>query len=136
MNLSRNFWRGLLETEAATAPDAQDPRLRGRTYAIPFEQVWRAALAVIDALPRCSLAHADDRDGHIEADGATLVRRRRLRVEIDIILDEDAQTRVDARVQVEAKWGDMGVGPRWIGRFFRRLDATLARRQQAARAER
>jgi hypothetical protein len=37
--MSRPTGRGF----AATAPDSTDRRLRGRTYAVPFEHVWQAA---------------------------------------------------------------------------------------------
>ena len=46
--------RGLTQNRAETSPTAEDRRLRGRTYAIPFETVWSAALALAGPGPRAT----------------------------------------------------------------------------------
>lgn len=121
-------WRGLTANAATTAPDATDPRLRGRTYAIPFEQVWQAALALADGgLPRWRLLKANDHDGIIRARARTALLGLEADVTIQIGLDADAQTRVDARAARRAVRADLGVNARRIASFFRALDRDLAR---------
>jgi hypothetical protein len=122
---------------ARTAAEAVDPRLRGRTYPIPFDPVWRAATALLDGgLRRTKLRAADDIAGHIEADSFTLLRRRPLDVYVTVALDEDAQTRVDAAVAIGGSGPDFGASVRFIDGFFRRLDAALRAPRSAGPAAR
>lgn len=119
----RRVGRALTRGEAATAPDADDPRLRGRTYAVPFERVWQSALALAGGeLPRWTLVEADDHAGYIRAEATTLVRRDVDDVRIHIALDEDAQTRVDLAVTAREPRFDLGRSARRIHRFLRALD--------------
>ena len=118
---------GLTETEVATDPLATDGRLRGRTYAIPFEHVWTAATRLAAGeLRGWSMLSADDGEGVIEAAAEPLVWGGPHRVSIEIGLDENAQTRVDARSKSHGQHGYLGRNRRMLGRFFRRLDRSLA----------
>lgn len=111
---------------AATAPTAADPRLRGRTYAIPFEDVWQAALRLAaGGLPRWSLRSHDDGAGviHAQARGLTGVIHG---IVIRIVLDDDAQTRVDAEAVAEGS-RDLGAARRRLIRFFTALDRAVSR---------
>lgn len=120
------FWRGLTENTAQTDPHADDPRLRGRTYAIPFDTVWRAAVDLADGGIRgWSLVHADDEAGRIRVESRTLIFRFVDDVRIRIGLDENGQTRVDLHAASRKGKGDLGRNPRTIGRFLRRLDRAL-----------
>jgi len=111
---------------ARTDPESTDPRLRGRTYAIPFDRVWTEARALAEGgMPRWRLLHLDDERGRIEAEGTTLVLRLHDRVHVDVALDENGQTRVDLSVTAARRWLDLGRGKRMAGRFFRRLDARV-----------
>jgi hypothetical protein len=122
---------------ARTAAEAADPRLRGRTYAVPFDPVWRAATALLDGgLRRTTLRTADDIAGHLEADSFTLLRRRPLDVHVSVTLDQDAQTRVDAAVAIGGRGPDFGAAVRFIDLFFRRLDAALRSPRSAGPAAR
>ena len=76
MSPGRRLRGALGDSVAQTDPTAPDPELRGRTYAVPFEDVWAAAIALANGgLRGCSLKRANDRDGiiiagtHIEAVG-------------------------------------------------------------------
>ena len=40
------MWAAIRSNKVVTEYDHWDPRLRGRTYSIPFEQVWQASLAL------------------------------------------------------------------------------------------
>lgn len=110
---------------AATAPTADDTLLRGRTYAIPFEDVWQAALRLASgSLSRWSLRSHDDASGVIRAHtrgvtGATHA------ITIRIVLDSDAQTRVDAEAEAEGP-RDFGAARRRLLRFFAALDRAAA----------
>jgi hypothetical protein len=103
-----------------------DPRLRGRTYAIPFDRVWTVARALADGgMPRWKLLLVDDEKGRIDAEATTLALRLRDRVHVDIGLDENGLTRVDMSVTPARRWLDVGRGRRMVGRFVRRLDTGL-----------
>ena len=112
---------------ARTAPDAGDPRLRGRTYAIPFHDVWVAANKLAKTRARWRIHSADDVTGVIRAEATSLVRKRLSDVEIRIVLDEDAQTRVDMSSESRNGAFDWGLNIRRIGNFFKALDKELAK---------
>lgn len=122
----RRLIRALTENTAETDPRAPDPRLRGRTYAIPFEEVWQAALGLANGgLPRWRVVASDDDEGTIHAESATLVFKFVDDVHIHVGLDENGQTRVDLRSASRVGKGDLGRNPRTIGRFLDRMDQTL-----------
>ncbi|HEX2166042.1 MAG TPA: DUF1499 domain-containing protein [Longimicrobiales bacterium] len=125
--------RGYVET----TPNASDPRLRGRTYAVPFEEVWQAALALTGGgLFRWTRHEADDTEGVILASSKSLAGAVH-DVMVRVTLDEDGQTRVDASAQARRPLSDMGRSRRRLRRFFRALDRTIARaRRDAARKSR
>lgn len=112
---------------AATAADAEDPVLRHRVLAVPFEDVWQAALGLVSGgLRGWQLVHADDHDGFIEGTarglGSTLHN-----VRIDIMLDADAQTVVRAVVAAQKPGADFGRARRRLRRFMTALDARIAK---------
>ena len=117
---------GLTQNRAETDPRADDWRLRGRTYAIPFDRVWNAALGLCGGeLPRWSIVTADDREGIIRARAHTRVFRRPHDVRVTIGLDENGQTRVDvASILIDRK-RDLGANARRIHRFVAELDVKL-----------
>ena len=118
--LVRAFGSGVSETR----PGATDPRLRGRTYAIPFDDVWNASLHLVEGgLRRWRLLEADDERGVIRAEATSPVLRRVSEARITIGLDENAQTRVDAHTcPLTGKSGSGARERRLIRAFFRRLD--------------
>ncbi|HEX6938907.1 MAG TPA: DUF1499 domain-containing protein [Longimicrobiales bacterium] len=127
MSALRRLWTALTQGVVATSATAADPRLRGRTYAIPFDRVWTEALALTDGgLKRWRLLHADDREGIIVADATAALLRSTTGVTISIALDENAQTRVDAKAASRSGRGDFGAGVRHLARFFRALDSAVA----------
>jgi hypothetical protein len=113
---------------AETAPAHPDPRLRGRTYAIPFEDVWQAALALAGGRQRgWRVLAASDETGVIRA-AAT----RRFPVAVDdvvirVMLDADAQTRVDARAAAREGRAALRRNTRRLVQFFRALDLAVER---------
>jgi hypothetical protein len=122
----KGILRGLTENEAITDPRSGDRRLRGRTYAIPFESVWQASVALSGgALRGWSIRAADDQVGLIQATAKTLLFGWEADVRVNIRLDENAQTRVDLWTASTSNRGDFGRSRRWIGKFLRRLDRQL-----------
>jgi hypothetical protein len=116
----------IFENEARTDPEASDPRLRGRTYAIPFEDVWQASISLCGGgLRRWTLTGADDQSGVIEAATRSVILGIEDDVRVQIVLDYNAQTRVDMQAVSRVDRGDLGRTRRAIGRFFRRLDRRL-----------
>jgi len=122
--LTENWlWRGLTRNRAQTDPRHTDPRLRGRTYAVPFSRVWREALSLASGgLRGWTLQEADEDRGIIKAESATLVFRFVDDVEIRVSLDENGQTRVDMTSQSRVGRGDLGKNARRVHSFFRTLD--------------
>ncbi|HSG07130.1 MAG TPA: hypothetical protein VLA36_02150 [Longimicrobiales bacterium] len=118
--------RGVFGRSAETHPRARDVRLRGRTYAIPFDRVWSAAEAAASGeCPRWTLLSANDEAGVMVAEIRTLVSRRVGDARIEIGLDGHAQTRVDIQVAMRGRRGDLGGSARVVGAFVKRLDASL-----------
>lgn len=116
----------LTEKEAATAPDAEDPRLRGRTYSIRFEDVWQASISVIRRRLRgWTLVLDNDRAGRIDALTTTLFGRLETEVVVMVGLDENGQTRVDVTARSRTERRDWGRSRRLIGRFTAKLDREL-----------
>ena len=118
--------RALTQNAATTARDADDPRLRGRTYTIPFERVWQAALRLANGGMRgFRLISADEIAGEIVAEARAVLVNRFADVTIRISLDPDAQTRVDMHSVSRAGRADLGANGRRIRAFTHRLDREL-----------
>lgn len=108
-----------------TNPRESDPDLRGRTYAIPFDRVWNAAVALAGGdLGGWRLLAADDRRGVITAERAGLLKGV-TGIRIDVGLDENGQTRVDVSAGPGNGRRTFGGGRRAVRLFVRRLDARL-----------
>ena len=120
------FMSALTSNRASTDPASADRALQGRTYAIPFDQVWHSALRLASGgLARWTVTHADDHEGFILAEARTFVLRATDDVRIDVTLDEDAQTRVDVRSTSRVGRADLGANRRRIRAFCRALDRAL-----------
>jgi len=127
VSLSNNVRRALGDGAAETRPDASDPRFRGRTYAIPFEDVWQAALGIVrEDLRGCTVRLTNDRDGIIIAQAVSRLPRRIDDFTISIVLDRDAQTRVDMRSVTRDGGRDLGANARRVAKFFELLDDRMA----------
>jgi hypothetical protein len=120
-------WRALVASDVRTDPGSPDPRLRGRTYTIPFEQVWNAALSVADGgLRGWKVVRSDDVRGVLEAEAVGALRRKRVNdVRVRVGLDLDGQTRVDAQMRGRKGSFDLGANRRRLRRFLAALDDRL-----------
>lgn len=120
------LWVALTRNRAQTDPRHPEPRLRGRTYAVPFARVWKAALKLASEDMRgWALLEADEDSGVIRAESTTPVFRFVDDVQIRISLDENGQTRVDMSSESRIGRGDLGKNARRIHAFFRKLDRSL-----------
>jgi hypothetical protein len=121
-----SLFQGFSENQAATDAAHVHPDLRGRTYAIPFEQVWQGALGVAGGgLSRWSLIRSDDVTGHILAEIGPALLRPAADVLIKVTLDSNAQTRVDLSTSSRTERWDLGASHRRVVAFFRALDRFL-----------
>lgn len=120
------FLRGWQENRAETDPASEDVRLTGRTYTIPFENVWQAALSVVDrGIGGWTLGRADDKKGIIAALSKTPLVGSETDIKIRVGLDRMGQTRVDVIAVSRKDRGDWGRTRRLIGRFLNQLDKKL-----------
>ena len=127
------MWKGFTERAARTSPDSDDPVLAGRTYAIPFDLVWNAALRLSSGgLKGWTLVSSDDRLGVIRTDvrGPFPLLPLEANVLVSVTLDPNGQTRVDMSALGNHRWGDLGVNYRRIKRFFRWLDLAVDARPE------
>jgi uncharacterized protein (DUF1499 family) len=104
---------------------ARDPRLRGRTYAVPFARVWDAAVALANEMPRWRVTVTDEDRGLIQAEAETRFLGFVDDVTIRIRLDDNAWTRVDMLSASRRGWTDFGTNRRRVLHFLERLDARL-----------
>lgn len=125
--------RGLRTNRAFTDPESPDPRLRGRTYAVPFTQVWDAALQTAQRTRGWTLVSSDARAGEIVAEARTPLWKFIDDVWVRLSLDENGQTRVDVASASRKGSGDLGTNARRIARFLHALDARLSRDGNANR---
>jgi len=126
VTIENRFRRVLGDGAAQTRPDANDHRFRGRTYSIPFEDVWQASIAILESgLRGCSVRLANDRDGIIIAEATATLPRRIDDITVSITLDKDAQTRIDMRSLSRDGKSDFGANARRIAKFFEMLDARM-----------
>ncbi len=118
--------KALGSSTVATDPRAEDPRLRGRTWSVPFDRVWRSAMIIAGGgLAGWRVVSSDDLKGEIVANSHSRVAGT-LEIRIHIRLDEDAQTRIDASCSVPGRSHDFGACTRRLLSFFDALDRVLA----------
>lgn len=115
----------LTRSRAFTDPEAEDPRLRGRAYPIPFARVWEAVLRVARARPRWTVLETHPATGELHAEARTLLWRFTDDVWIRVSLDAAGQTRVDVTSASRVGKADFGVNARRIARFLHALDRHL-----------
>lgn len=121
------IWRGMTRNRAFTEPDAADPRLRPRAYAVPFVDVWSAALSIAEGTRGWTVTSSDPRAGEIVAEARTRLWKFVDDVWIRISLDEDGQTCVDVASSSRTGRGDLGTNARRIARFLHALDRLVSR---------
>lgn len=119
--------RALGSNAAETHPDHPDRGLRGRSYAIPFERVWSAALVVAeDEVTGWAVQRWDDRAGIVYVESTSRFPRRVDDVRIHVSLDPNAQTRLDVNTRPRSGRFDLGLNARRVASFLELLDRALA----------
>ena len=117
--------KALTTNRAETDPWSDDPRLIGRTYAIPYEAVWRSCMSLVQKRNGWRILKSDDLAGFIRVRCARRFIRLEDDLEIRIGLDEHGLTRVDLRSRSRTDGADLGVNARRVGRFAKKLDESL-----------
>lgn len=120
-----SLFRALTTNRAFTDPRSEDPRLRGRTYDVPFAVVWNAVLAEVESRPRWTLVEARPVEGEVQAEARTRVWRFTDDVWIRLSLDSRGQTRLDMVSASRVGRGDLGTNARRIARFLHAVDRRL-----------
>jgi hypothetical protein len=118
--------RGLGHNGARTDRRSRDDALRGRTYAIPYDRVWTAALQLASGkLGGWAVVRSDDQMGVLDALASPRLFGPLADVRVRIGLDSNGQTRVDAEARSRTGRGDWGENRRRIRRFMAALDRKL-----------
>lgn len=126
--MALGIWKALTRNTAETNRNAEDPRLRGRTYHVPYATVWDTIREMIERRGRWRLVHADETSGLIRAEATTRWLGLTDDVRIRVTLDDYALTRVDMRSSSRLGKGDLGTNARRIARFLGDLDRRLETR--------
>jgi hypothetical protein len=115
------------ETDAADPPKRVVASMSGdlapRVWAIPFERVWRAARAVVEA-EGATIERDDGTAGVLVGSGRSGFPAQSWRVEVRVSLDENAQTRADVEVAL-LEGIDLGRTGRRARRLLERLDTEV-----------
>lgn len=100
----------------------------GRSYAVPYERVWRTAVEVARSSRGWSVLAIDPVRGRIEAEARTAVWKFVDLITIELRLDELGSTRLHVTSAAVTERPHLGVRNRRIRRFLRSLDAALQKR--------
>ncbi len=120
------IWRALTHSAVSTTPASEDPDLCGRTYAIPFGEVWDAVVRLTaGGLKGWKMVRWDDDVGLVEAEAQSPLLTMTADVAVSVTLDGNAQTRVDVKARKRGRGGDLGANRRRVRRFVRALDKQL-----------
>jgi hypothetical protein len=120
------LWADFTSNGARTDRRSRDAALRGRTYAIPFDRVWNAALQLASGeLSGWGVNRSDDHAGVLDAVASPLLFGPMADVRVRIGLDANGQTRVDVEARSRTSRGDLGGNRRRIRRFIAALDRKL-----------
>lgn len=115
--------RRWLRENVADTRDSEGPE--GRVYTVPFARVWDELTAYIRGRRRWRLTHKDEELGMLTVTCRSLVFRFVDDLTVWVGLDENGQTRVEARSASRVGKGDFGVNRRRIGRLLEHLDEVL-----------
>lgn len=116
--------RWLRESEADTR-DEDGPD--GRRLQVPYLEVWQALEEEVASRPRWRAVDLDRREGRMEVECRSRVFDFVDDLTVEVGLDENGYTRVDARSASRAGTGDFGVNRRRIRRLMDALDRRLSR---------
>ncbi|MFQ5747156.1 MAG: DUF1499 domain-containing protein [Gemmatimonadota bacterium] len=115
--LKRRFTDAIADTREGEPP--------GRTYAVPFAEVWDALLRDVGARRGWTLVHADEEMGLLTALCRSLRPHRPDDLSVWVALDENGLTRVEVRSAPRAPGGDLGVNRRRVLSLLARLDGAV-----------
>lgn len=99
-----------------------------RSYAIPFHDVWEAALASVGALRGWAVVDRDPRAGELRLRTLNRLGRAPLQGRVRLWLDEMGQTRLEVRFDETRRLLGGGSARTRATRFLRRLERLLDNR--------
>lgn len=122
---------------AETVADTRRGDVRpGRTYAVPFADVWDALVRDIRRRRGWRLVHADEELGLLTALCRSVRPRRPDDLSVWVALDENGLTSVEVRSASRGPGGDLGANRRRVRSLLARLDRAVrpGARVETARA--
>jgi uncharacterized protein (DUF1499 family) len=116
----------LTRNVAETSPNAADPRLRTRLYALSRETVWNSVHQIAALQQGWTVINLDPAEGTLQAEARTRLLKFVDDVTIRVRPANGQHVSVDVLSRSRVGKGDFGANARRIGRFLETLDGTLA----------
>jgi len=121
-----SFLTALIRNVAETSPNAEDPRLRTRLYALSRETVWNSVQQLATLQPGWTVTKRDAAEGTLAAEARTRLLKLVDDVTIRVRPVDGQRVSVDVHSRSRLRKGDFGTNARRIVRFLEALDGTLA----------
>ena len=115
----------LTRNVAETSPNAEDPRLRTRLYALSRDTVWTTVQQIAALQQGWTVIKLDPAEGTLQAEARTRLLKFVDDVTIHVRQASGQRISVDVLSRSRVGLGDFGANARRIGRFFEALDSTL-----------
>lgn len=96
-----------------------------RDYAVPFHEVWRAAIASAGAVDGWTIVDQEPGVGRIRVQSRTRFPGTIAAVEVRLSLDQDGLTRVVVTSALQSGALDLGANRRRTTSFLQRLERAL-----------
>ncbi|MDY7226610.1 DUF1499 domain-containing protein [Hyalangium rubrum] len=116
----------LTQNVAETSPNAEDPRLRTRFYALSRETVWNTVYVLAAAQPGWDILEADQAEGVFEIESRTRFLNCVDDVTIRVRPASGQRISVDLLSRSRVGKGDLGTQARRIRHFLAALDNALS----------
>lgn len=99
--------------------------MKERAYAVPFLEVWRAALAAAGSVDGWTVQDREPGRGRLRVESRTNLPRTAAEVEVRLSLDQDGLTRVVVTSTLRSGSFDFGANRSRTTDFLQRLDRAL-----------
>lgn len=116
----------LTRNVAETSPNAEDPRLKTRHYALSKETVWTAVQQLAGSQQGWTVVQADPAEGVLKAQSRTRLLKFVDDVTIRVRPASGQRISVDLHSRSRVGKADFGTNARRIGRFLTALDEALS----------
>jgi uncharacterized protein (DUF1499 family) len=116
----------LTRNVAETSPNAEDPRLRTRLYALSRETVWITVQQLAGTRQGWTVIEADPAEGTLKAEARTRLIKFVDDVTIRVRPANGQRISVDLHSRSRVGKADFGTNARRIGAFLEELDRALS----------